>query len=232
MNIENENCISETEENTLRRPFDAINARLRNGETENDEDKAFCEFYPLIRKLANRYRRGSRDLADELEGYGIEAFICYYRDKGGAKLYAEDPSGKFAENVRQYIRDAIRNAKRKLFGRAATAEIPDEERTEKTIQVCYCGSLEPYDEEDTEQSADGFPQTALIDRRTEQEIEARETIRGIAAALTNREKTVFQLLLEGHSRAEIAEILGITVQAVAKTTGKIRAKAERYAKEA
>ncbi len=234
----------------LRRPVDAVKTRLANGETENDEDKAFCEFYPLIRKLANRFRSGSKDLADELEGFGVEAFIIFYREKGGAELYAKDPCGKFAESLRRYLRDVLCKAKRKLLGVSASAEIVTEEPTseekekirrgesspykaEKVFQINYYGSLEdPDDEEDeTERRPGDYSPAAAQDRNTEREIEMRETLRGIETLLTSREKAILTLLLKGRSRTEIAEMLGITVQAVGKTARRIRAKAEKYVKE-
>ena len=229
----------------LRRPFAAVKTRLANGETENDEDKAFCEFYPLIRKLANRFRSGSKDLADELEGFGVEAFIIFYREKGGAELYAKGPRGKFAESLRRHLRDAIRNAKKRLLGVSASAEIVTEEPTseekekirrgeiapykaEKIFQISYYGSLEdPDDEEDeTERRAGDYSPVTAEDTRTEREIETRETLGEIETLLTGREKAILTLLLKGRSRTEIAEMLGITVQAVGKTARRIRAKAE------
>ena len=233
----------------LRRPFAAVSARLANGETENDEDKAFCEFYPLIRKLANRFRSGSKDLADELEGFGVEAFIIFYREKGGAELYAKGSRGKFAESLRRHLRDAIRNAKKRLLGVSASAEIVTEEPTseekekircgeiapykaEKVFQISYYGSLEdPDDEEDeTERRAGDYSPVTAEDTRAEREIETRETLGEIETLLTSREKAILTLLLKGRSRTEIAEMLGITVQAVGKTARRIRAKAEKAIK--
>ena len=217
--------------NDLPRPLSAAGARLAEGRFESLEEKACCEFYSLIKHIADSYSNWSRDFADELEGHGMEEFILFFRSGENTKLYEENPK-EFNRTAFRHIWQKIRSLKESLIKVSASANrSADKDKTPasklRKPVISYYGSLEPLSTEFGEEDAfveDCCFSRELEDEQSRSDLECFELRLCIADILTEKQRKVFELLANGWNHREIAGKFGVSVQAVDKTVKQIRMK--------